>query len=288
MTTVLVTGLRGKTGRQVAGALVRRGGVTVRGAGRNVADLTVPGVIASRFAWEDTDSWSGALADVDAIYLVKPKTADPAQTVASFLRLAERAQRVVLLSEIDAGNRDETTNERKVEKVVESSPIAWTILRPNWFMQNFTEPSYYLEAIRDAGEIKVPTGGQPTSFVDTRDIADVAAAALLDSRHAGQSYTLTGPQALAWAEVARLTGEAAGHQVRYVDPPLSEYLGAGAEEGTAKATRDYYERVYTAIQQGRTSVVSADIEQVTGHKPRSFSAFAEENKNAWRRSTARH
>jgi len=283
MKIVLVTGFRGKTGRQVAAALARRNGVAVRGAGRRVSDLNVPGAFVSRFDWEDSESWPEALADVDAIYLVKPKTADPAQTVASFLRLAGNIERVVLLSEIDASSRDEATDERKVERVVESSAISWTILRPNWFMQNFTEPSFYLEAIRDSGELRVPTGGQPTSFVDTRDIADVAAAALLDSRHARRSYTLTGPKALTWSEVAALIGQAAGHQVRYIDSPLKEYLGALTEKGTARVTVEYHSRVYGCIEQGRTSIISRDIEQVTGHPPRSFSAFVEENKNDWRK-----
>ncbi|XSC47827.1 NmrA family NAD(P)-binding protein [Bradyrhizobium sp. RDT10] len=288
MKTVLVIGLRGKTGRQVATALMRRNGVAVRGAGRNVADLNFPGVVVSHFDWEDSASWPGALAGVEAIYLVKPKTADPAGTVASILRLAVSIERVVLLSEVDASNRDEATDERKVERVIESSPIAWTILRPNWFMQNFTEPSFYLEAIRDAGELKVPTGGQPTSFVDTRDIADVSTAALLDSGHAGRSYTLTGPQALTFAEVAGLVGQAAGHEVRYIDPPLNEYLEALADKGTAKATVEYYRQIYACIQEGRTSIISADVEQVTGHPPRAFSAFVEENKSVWRRASARH
>ena len=117
--------------------MARRNGVVVRGAGRRVSDLNVPGAFVSRFDWEDSESWPEALADVDAIYLVKPKTADPAQTVASFLRLAGNIERVVLLSEIDASSRDEATDERKVERVIESSAVSWTILRPNWFMQNF-------------------------------------------------------------------------------------------------------------------------------------------------------
>src|SRR5262249_33670666 len=163
------------------------------------------------------------------------------------------------------------------------SPFAWTILRPNWFMQNFTEPSFYLEAIRDVGELKVPTGGQPTSFVDTRDIADVAAAALLDTGHAGQSYTLTCTDALTSTGVASLRGKAAGHQVRNVDPQLKEYLGAFSQKGTAKAKVEYYSRVYGCIQRGQASIISRDIEQVTGHPPRTFSAFVEEHKNDWRK-----
>jgi uncharacterized protein YbjT (DUF2867 family) len=284
MKTVLVTGARGKTGRQLVSALLRRKGVAVRAAGRNAATLEIPGVSPVRFDWEDAASWPAALDGVEAIYLVKPKTADPAATVASFLRLAGHIERVVLLSEIDAGNRDEAATERKVEKVVESLPFAWTILRPNWFIQNFSDPSFYLEAIRDSGELKVPTGGQPTSFVDTRDIADVATAALLESGHAGRAYTLTGPQALNLAEVAELVGRAAGHDVRYIDPPLDAYLQVLSAKDTPKATVDYYRRIYTCISEGRTSIISPDVQTVTGHPPRTFAAFVEENRDAWRRA----
>lgn len=281
MKTVMVMGLRGKTGRRVAAALLRLEGVAVRG-GTRMTSSDVPGITLCRFEWEDSGTWAGALAGVEAVYLIKPKTVDPAATVASFLRSAGNLQRIVLLSEIDAGNRDEATDERRVERVVESSPIAWTILRPNWFMQNFTEPSFYLEDIREAGEIIVPSGGQATSFVDTRDIADVAVAALLDSGHAGQVYTLTGPRALTWAEVTELIGEAAGHEVRHVDPPLDDYLGTLSSRGVAKPTIEYYKRIYGSIEQGRTSIVSTDVERVTGHPPRAFAAFLEENNNRWR------
>jgi uncharacterized protein YbjT (DUF2867 family) len=134
MKTVLVTGVRGKTGRQVAAALTRQPGIEVRGAGRNVTDLTLPGVRAVRFDWEDQASWHEALNGISAIYLVKPKTTDPASTVMSFLRLAGEGKRVVLLSEIGCESRDDSTDERKVEKTVEAISSDWTILRPNWFM----------------------------------------------------------------------------------------------------------------------------------------------------------
>lgn len=283
MKTVLVTGFRGKTGRQVGRALQQREDIAVRGAGRTLTNLNFNGVSVSRFDWEDPASWSAALAGVDSIYLVKPKTTNPAETVASFLRSAGNIERIVLLSEIDAGNRDEATDERKVERVIESLPIAWTILRPNWFMQNFTEPYFYLEAIRDTGEVTVPTGGQPTSFVDTRDIADVATAALLEPGHAGRTYTLTGPTALTFAEVATVVGQAARHNVLHIDPRLDDYLNDHSAKGAPKATIEYYRRIYECMGNGRTSIISADVERVTGRRPRDFSAFVEENKEIWRR-----
>jgi uncharacterized protein YbjT (DUF2867 family) len=279
--TILIMGVRGKTGRQLAAALRRHKGVTVRGAARNTTGLSVQDVTVTRFDWDEPSTWSDAVAGIDSVYLVKPKTADPAATVASFLERAKDVKRLVLLSEIDAGNRDETTDERRVEKVVEASSFAWTILRPNWFMQNFAEPSFYLEAIRDAGEIKVPTNGQPTSFVDTRDIADVAAAALLEPGHEGRSYTLTGSEALTWKDALAEIGRAAGHSIRYIDPDLDDYLSTLAGKGTAEKTIAYYRRIYGAIGNGRTAVLSPDIEQVTGHPPRRFSAFVAENKSLW-------
>jgi uncharacterized protein YbjT (DUF2867 family) len=284
MKTVLVTGVRGKTGRQVAAALLRRKRVTVRGAARDVEELKVPGVTLSRFDWQEPASWPAALADVEAMYLLRPKTADPAGTIASLLGSTRSLQRVVFLSEIDAGNRPENTEERKAEAVIKSCAIDWTILRPNWFMQNFTEPFFYLEPIRDAGELEVPTGGQATSFVDTRDIADVATTALLDGGHSSQCYTLTGPQELTWAEVCRLIGQIAGHSVRYIDPPLEDHLAALSKKGTAISTLNYLGRIYGCIQDGRTSMISGDIERVVGHPARGFAGFVEQNKKVWRRA----
>jgi uncharacterized protein YbjT (DUF2867 family) len=150
-------------------------------------------------------------------------------------------------------------------------------------MQNFTEPGFYLESIRDGGEIEVPTSGQATSFVDTRDIGEVAAAALLEDSHAQRSYTLTGPAAITWNEAARLIGQAAGHRVGYVDPPLGDHLASLSRGGAARTKVDYLGRIYGCIRGGRTSVVSEDIEQVTGRPARGFAAFVAENAKLWRR-----
>jgi uncharacterized protein YbjT (DUF2867 family) len=285
MTTVLVTGVGGKTGRQVAAALRGRKNIVVRGAARKPEGRNIPGLQLIRFDWGDTASWPAALEGVDALYLLRPKTDDPADRIGSLLGSARSLRRVLFLSEIDCENRAQDTDERKAEDAVMSSPVSWTILRPNWFMQNFIEPSFFLEDIRDAGELKVPSGGQATSFVDTRDIGEVAAAALLDERHAGRCYTLTGPQAIAWAEAARLIGDAGGYPVRHVDPPLEQHLVARASGGAAQSTLGYLGRVYGSIREGRTAVVSGDVGEVTGHPARSFAAFVEENRAAWRRAT---
>src|SRR3954451_18706695 len=71
--TVLITGVRGKTGREIAAGLMTRPEVTVRGGARDPKLVTAPGVVPVRFDWHDKRTWRDALARVDTLYLVKPQ-----------------------------------------------------------------------------------------------------------------------------------------------------------------------------------------------------------------------
>ena len=104
MKSVLVTGVRGKTGRQVLPPLPPKTASRFGAQARNATDL--PGVLAVRFDWDEPTNWADVLRGVSAIYLVKPKTQDPASTVMSFLRLASEAERIVLLSEVGCESRE--------------------------------------------------------------------------------------------------------------------------------------------------------------------------------------
>jgi uncharacterized protein YbjT (DUF2867 family) len=281
MGSVLVLGGTGKTGTEVAEALSSRSDVHVRVASRHPPPASRANVLAVRFDWDDEATWPAAIADANAVYLVKPKTADPAKTVASCLTHCRDVERLVLLSEIAADKQDASADELRVEKVVEASPFLWTILRPNWFMQNFATPSFFGDAIRIQHSVTLPTSGQPISFVDTRDIAACAVVALLENRHAGKHYTLTGPQSLTVANALEQIGSVAGYEVSHIDPPLSEYLAKSAQAGTAPAVISYYRRVYSNIANGFDSVVTGDVEKLTGRKPSSFADFVQEYRSSW-------
>ena len=89
--------------------------------------------------------------------------------------------------------------------------MAWTILLPGGFMQNFVEGS----APRPDGNLYLPVGNAKTAYVDTRDIAAVAVKALTEPGHESKEYTLTGPADLSYAEMAAIMTEASGRP----DPP---------------------------------------------------------------------
>jgi uncharacterized protein YbjT (DUF2867 family) len=282
MSQVLVIGARGKTGRDVVATLQRRRGIKVRGASHGSPDSARNDLPMVHFDWANPATWPAALEGVTAVYVVKPKTPDPAATLGSFLKTAARLERCVLLSEIGCDHRDASTDERRAEQVVQESGISWTILRPNWFQQNFAAPGFFLEALRDDRILTVPSGNQPVSFVNTRDIAEVAVAALLDSGHAGRAYNLTGPEAVTFAAVAGAIGRAIGKSIRHTDPPLDEYLRKSAAAGTPQKSVDYYGRIYGFICGGEAAALNSDVRNVTGHAPRAMDAFIAENLNAWR------
>jgi len=98
-------------------------------------------------------------------------------------------------------------------QALDRSGIAYTHLRPSFFMQNVL----FLGA---SGTLALPLGEARVNLVDYRDIAAVAVAALLGAGHAGQTYTITGPEALTFTEVAAKLTVAAGRTFTYV--PVSE------------------------------------------------------------------
>lgn len=281
MRSVVVLGGTGKTGSELVPALSSRPDIHVRVASRNPAPSKLDHIESVRFDWDDEATWSAAVAGIGAVYLVKPKTVDPAATVASFLSRCHNVERVVLLSEIAAEKQDASADELRVEKVIENGMFDWTILRPNWFMQNFAVPTLFGDEIRIQHSVTLPSSGQAISFIDTRDIAASAVVALLENGHRGKHYTLTGPQALTVAEALEQIGSVAGYEVLHVGPPLGDYLAKSKQAGATPAAIDYYHRIYSNISNGFDSIVTGDVAKLTGRKPHRFRDFVREYRSSW-------
>ena len=127
---------------------------------------------------------------------------------------------VVLNSALGAGDFPKSfpSWHRKVEDKLAGSGMAYTILRPNGFMQNLI--AYFAPSIRAQGAFYQSTGNAKISHIDLRDIAAAAANILRSpSQHAGKIYELNGPEALSYAEVAEKISKATGRKVQYLDIP---------------------------------------------------------------------
>lgn len=281
----LVLGATGKTGRHLVPDLVQRG-MAVRAASRHPGRAAA-GVTAVPFDWDDPGTWSAALQGVDRVYLVGPALqADPTAPIASFLRRAADTgvTRVVHLS---AWGVDQSESPlREVERVVEGSGLEWTILRPNWFAQNFSE-SFFLGGILDRGVVLAPSGGAAVSFVDTRDIAAVAAEALTAPGHAGQGYTLSGRYAVTFIEVAEILSGVTGRTIRHENASLETFsayaVGQRIPAAYAGVLTGLFEHV---IRPGFAAPVTPVVEAVTGRPAYSFADYAASAADVWRARAA--
>jgi uncharacterized protein YbjT (DUF2867 family) len=258
--TTLVIGASGKTGRRVAGRL--------DAAGRPVRAASRSG--ATRFDWEDRETWAPALAGVDAVYITYyPDLAFPgaADTVGKFadLAVANGARRLVLLS----GRGEEGA--RQAEERVQSSGADWTIVRCAFFNQNFSET--FVESVRH-GVLAMPGGDTAEPFLDADDIADVVFAALTDDDHIGQLYELTGPRLLTLAEAAAELGDALGRPVRYLPLTPEQYSAELVTHGLPEGEAEPLANLIAEVLDGRNSYLTDGVERALGRPPRDFADYA--------------
>jgi uncharacterized protein YbjT (DUF2867 family) len=204
-----------------------------------------------------------------------------ADQVSAFLDQAEAvgARHVTYLSAYGTGSAPPETAMRRVELDLLGRPgLTHAILRPAWFMQNFSET--FLKPID--GAIVVPAGGGAEAFVDAGDIAAVASATLADPQaHAGAQYALTGPDALTFAEAAKIISAVSGQVIDYTDIDRDEWVAAAVAGGVPAEYGAVLRKLTETVASGRGSRPSNDIEKVTGAPPVSFADFARRTAAAW-------
>ncbi|MBT2424299.1 NAD(P)H-binding protein [Streptomyces sp. ISL-112] len=261
---VLVTGGTGKTGRRVV-ARLRESGVETRAASRSGE---------TPFDWEDPATWAPALEGAAAVYIV-PLDTVPSPTPA-FVEQAVAAgvRRLVLLSARgvnEPGYFGNSVLDRgphfQGEEAVRSAGPAWTILRPGWFAQNFSEGPF-LDGVR-GGELVLPVADGKAAYIDTDDIAAVAVAALTEDGHDGEVYELSGPRALGIAdvldEIAKATG---GPRASYVPVERADFRDGLIAQGMSEADIELWTGALEPIRTGREAPLKDGVRRALGRPPR--------------------
>lgn len=267
----LVIGATGTTGSRVV-ARLSAAGHRVRAASRTAR--AVPGAEEVRFDWEDPTSHGPALSGVDRVYLVPPVGhPEPAGPMLPFLERARDAGvgRAVLLSSSAIPSGGPATG--LVHQALPDLFGAWAVLRPSWFMQNFTGAHPHALSIREAGVIRTATGDGRVGFVDAEDIAAVAVHALTDERSPDTDLVITGPRALSYDEVAAAVGRGTGR------PVVHERLGHGAMRDRLAASgipvpfAELLAGLDRTIAEGAEDRVTDTVLRITGRPPGDFDTF---------------
>jgi uncharacterized protein YbjT (DUF2867 family) len=272
---ILVAGATGTVGSQLVNHLFQAGH-HVRALTRNSAkanfsagvevvtgDLTVPETLVP------------ALEGATALHLINFNSGsdsyDTLQTGAEIVELAKKAgvQRVTVLMGGEKGS---------IEQAVEASDLCWTFIQPVEFMSNMLE---WADSIRAEGVVREPFGKRLSAIVHEADIAAVAAAALVEEGHAGQTYTVTGPEALTPPQMLQLIGASIGQDLKFVELSEEQARQRWQEAGYPDEVIEFFVWAHGNTPPIGYTVVPT-VEQVTGRPPRTFAQWACEHVEVFR------
>ncbi|MBI5386180.1 MAG: SDR family oxidoreductase [Verrucomicrobia bacterium] len=280
MKRILVTGATGNLGRAVATALKTRG-INVRAAARDLGKLAPgAGIEPVLFDYTNQATHAAALQDVDGLVLVAPPL-DPEAPVKLHpvidLAKARGVRHIVMISALGV-DAVEQAPLRIIERHLMASSVPSTILRPNFFMENFS--TGFLAPMIKQGGIFLAAADGKTSFISVVDIAEVAAVAFVKGL-AFKEFNLTGPDALDHATVATVISEVSGKAVTYQAIPEEAMFSGLRGTGMPENAVQYVGVLSRAVRAGYMATVTQDVENVTGRKPIAFEAFVRQNAAAW-------
>jgi uncharacterized protein YbjT (DUF2867 family) len=280
MKRILVTGATGNLGRAVVAAL-RTKRITVRAAARNVGKLAPSvGIEPVLFAYENQATHKAALQDMDALFLMAPPL-DP-EAPAKLNPLIDLAEalgvRHIVFNSALGVDAVEQAPLRVVERYLMASGMPYTILRPNFFMENFST-GFLAPMVKQGGLFLAAADGK-TSFISVADIAEIAAAAFVKGL-VSKEYNLTGPEALDHNQVAAILSKVSGKSITYQAIPEEEMLSGLRGTGMPESAAQYVGVLYSAVRAGYTGAVTQDVETVTGRKSTTFETFAQQSAAAW-------
>jgi uncharacterized protein YbjT (DUF2867 family) len=278
---ILVTGANGNLGGAVVRAL-NRGTATVIAAGTHPENMQTPqGLEARKIDYVQPETVAAALRGVDGLFLVAPPL-DP-EAPAKLNPVIDRARdagvRHIVFNSALGVDQNDAAPLRVIEKHLMASGLEYTILRPNFFMENFS--SGFLAPMIAQGGIFLAAGDAGTSFISVDDIAAVAAAAF-EKAHFGAAYNLTGPAALDHAQAAKIISEASGRQIQYHALTEQAMLQGARDQGMPEGAVQYMGILYGAVRSGWLATVTADVEKVIGRPSVTFGEFAQKNAAAWK------
>lgn len=279
---LLITGASGTIGKELVKQLQARGADFAVMSSRPAA--VVGGIPAVQGDFADGASLRQAFAGVQTLFLLFPFTPESVDLARNAVEAAKASGVKHIVRSSGAGAQAGSPVavadlQGRIDAMIERSGIAYTLLRPAGFMQNWV--NFHAGQIK-AGSYAAAHGDAAIAMVDVRDIAEVAAVILTNpAAHAGRTYTLTGGEALSTGEQVAMISRAIGRPVRYEAISAEQAEAALRGWGLPPAQIALYSSLAHVYRQGWAAGLSADVQTLTGHAPRSFADFVREHAAAW-------
>lgn len=276
MSKTLILGASGNVGSEIAKILKAKGEEVSLATSRNVEkEDQVYLNLATGEGLED------AFKNVDRAFLLAPPGyTNQDELLKPVIDLAKKhgLKKVVLMTAMGDDANPESPM-CKAELHLEASGLDYNIIRPNWFMQNFN--TFWVHGILTSQKIFLPVGDAKGSFIDSRDIASVAAELLFNNTWNNRAFILTGEESLNHDDVASIISEVTGKNITFEDitPEVmrENLLGAGLPT-------DYTEfllMILSFFKLGYSASITNSVKEITGKNPISFRQYAEDYKSSW-------
>lgn len=282
---ILVTGVTGKTGGEVARQLTAAK-VPFRALVRNpdkIASLSALNAEIVSADLADGEALDRALLGVRSAFLVVPNGEDQLSLENRFTDRAVRAgvRHLVKLSSLESV--PESTNpipqtHVASERHIRDSGLAWTMIRPTFFTQAFLAQAV---AIREKHLISMPAGQGTIAPTDLRDVGEVVRDVLTRPGHDNQSYDLTGPELLTFTEVAARFSRVLGREIRYVDQPMDAFRARLESVKLAPWRVAAVCKEFESIAAGVIDHTTGTMARLLGRPPTSLEQFIRDHRAAF-------
>ena len=274
---ILVTGATGKTGGDLARRLAA-GGAAVRTVARNAEKaqaLRAAGIEVVAGDATDAALLATAMRGVQKLVVIFPN--GPAQLGLEKgvvdAAVSAKVQHIVKLSSMEALPGATNAVHRahnESEAHIRASGIAWTMVRPNFFLQNFFGNAH---SIKTEGKFSLPMGNGVQVMTDVRDVGAFLKHVVTTAGHSGQSYDVTGPKVMTFAEVAAAFSEALGKKVEYIDQDPVSYKAHLGKFVTNPWHLDAVCDIFREIREGYTPHATDTFQRIMERPPTSTQQF---------------
>ncbi|HSJ39134.1 MAG TPA: SDR family oxidoreductase [Planococcus sp. (in: firmicutes)] len=279
--TVLVTGFTGNSGYEVAQSLKSKG-IPFKSGVRNVEGAATRYGDAYDFVrldFADAATFAPALQGIEQIFLMYPPGGN--LQFAEFLEKAKQVgvRHITYLSVKDAQFLP-FIHHFKNEKLLKKLGIPYTFIRAGYFMQNLND--FLCEEIKERQRIFVPAGNGKTSFVDVRDLAEVASLTFRDPQlHTNKAYTITGEEALTFSQVAEKMSAILDQPISYTNPSAKDFKQYMLSRGKNKGFINVVIGIHFPTKLGLAKGVTSDFQKVTGRNPNNIDTYIRDYRHFW-------
>ena len=284
MTKVLITGATGNVGTEVIMALqnidhpldIYAG---VRRLKEDSLILSGCNLKFSQFDFTDSHTYNIALEGCDILFLLRPpQISNVEKYFKPIIDICKNkgVKHIIFLS-VQGVEKSKIIPHHKIEKLIIDSKIAYTFLRPAYFMQNFTTTLH--TDLVNKKRIYLPAGKAKFTLIDVRDIGSVAAAILANpSQHINKSYALTGSEKLTFSEMAGRLSVILETSIQYTSPNLISFFWSKRREGVPAMLILVMIMLHYLPRFQQAPEITDWVAKIINKQPISFEQFVKDNK----------